>query len=583
MKMKLIYLLSLSAMLSVACDNSSEAAGSLPDSPIISFEYVISAGESCTPVIDDEQRTISIYSVETSDEIVSVSYTLASGVSILPDPASRVGNWDPSELFVLSCGEDKALYTATLMDYIYDEVVTDSKLYPKQTYGREVEHHLFDLKYDINHMENTDNAATLLGDHDLNGIRFPIWGGEDSKTGYATGHPSAGVIQEEVYARFMTRAINARTARYAVGKTDFYVFLSLKSNEAGPIPGWCFENGVYDKTKIVPEYYARLVFDLIEYLNTYGFEVHVVGLDNESAFAKISDVSTVWMYTDTVTALRDMIEEDGRFIVPDFISNEAWEPKNFEGSWYQTLMTTQPETVDIYGVHYYPGKDHPKNFENLESEWDISNVDKERPFWASEPHWSATSEVNENYEGDILKNAELAMCTLWAQADLGMSAFCWWSYKADSDLRAQLMKVTSVPLKGSTPVRFNDHDDNGFDKSDSELNYDDVCRDYDIDNNNLKTRAFINGDLITLYFINMQWWSSRETSIIYDDYSVGLSDAKISGYEISYERWMGADDDVAGYEYESGTFVRASDSHFTIDIPARSITCVQFKVTLTEE
>ncbi len=467
--------------------------------------------------------------------------------------------------------------TATTTIKRQGESKTNAILYTQQRYGHETKYHLYDLKFDVKDLDRENVAKALFTEHGLNGIRFPIWGGNCKVSGCDTGHPSAGVIEEAVYERFVSRTLRALKYYETTGKDNFQVFLSLKSNK-GAIPGWCFKGGKFDKKKLIPENYAQMVFDLIKYLkDKHNITVTVVGLDNESAFAQASKPETTWMYSETVAALRELISKS-KYSAVRFISNEAWAPKPFNGGWYQKLMKEDPNSVDIYGVHYYAGKDHPKHFVNLEDEWDASNADKSREYWASEPHWTADKSAAERYEGDLFKVAEKTLCSIWAQSDLGLDAFCWWSYNVDKSLRSQLMKMISVPLLGSTPIRFYDHDDDGFSKEDEKKNYDDVTRDYDMDNNNLKTRAFINGNKVTLFIINTEWWSKRKNSVEYPGYSIGVEDAVISANGVLCKQWTGTELSAGDYKYQEFTIERGSDNHFVIDIPARAIISLQFEI-----
>ncbi|MFR9556556.1 MAG: DUF4971 domain-containing protein [Rikenellaceae bacterium] len=597
MRTKFIYstlLCSLLALVSSCESNDVSGDVSALESPFASFEYVTSSGRTYIPDIDDAERTISIYGVEDSDGITGVNYELKPGVSILPDPASRVGDWRSTELFVVSVDDEKIPYVATLKDYKYATIETDAKLYTQQTYGSEVKYHLYDLKNDSasNQLDTYENAETMFQQYGLCGVRIPIWGATDTVTG-EEGHPAEGEVNYNVYGRTYSRVSNALKAFMAGGKnkSDFIVFMSIKSSGSTQVklPSWCFTNGVIARTNLLPDKYAVLIENLTSELKKYvdpDLQIQVIGLDNESSFANATDNSTTWMHYETVPYIKARFEANG-WNTPQFISHEAWEPKTFSNGWYKSLLTSHPETVDIYGVHYYHDKDHPKYFGRLETEWDASMTDATyahpdgvvREFWASEPHWLSMS-ADSGYDDDFFKVSEEAMCCLWAQSDLGMTAFSWWSFGVGTTLRNDLMRIASVPITGYTPIKFVDHDDGGFSKDDTTV--DDVTRDYDLDSNNLKTRAFINGNNVTLYLLNVDWYANRATAPSYTDYKIGISDATLTGYKISYEQWVGEESGASNYTTTSGTFSYSSDQYFSIDIPARSITCLQFTITPNE-
>ncbi|MFR9637002.1 MAG: DUF4971 domain-containing protein, partial [Rikenellaceae bacterium] len=249
MRTKFIYstlLCSLLALVSSCESNDVSGDVSALESPFASFEYVTSSGRTYIPDIDDAERTISIYGVEDSDGITGVNYELKPGVSILPDPASRVGDWRSTELFVVSVDDEKIPYVATLKDYKYATIETDAKLYTQQTYGSEVKYHLYDLKNDSasNQLDTYENAETMFQQYGLCGVRIPIWGATDTVTG-EEGHPAEGEVNYNVYGRTYSRVSNALKAFMAGGKnkSDFIVFMSIKSSgsEQVKLPSWCFK------------------------------------------------------------------------------------------------------------------------------------------------------------------------------------------------------------------------------------------------------------------------------------------------------------------------------------------------------
>ncbi len=577
---------------SVSCESDSvEDSSSLLDSPFEVFEYVTSSGMSFIPDINDDTRRISIYDVSAGSEITDIVYKLKAGVSITPEPASRVGAWRETELFVLSADGVEVSYRATLVDYAQSSVATDAVLYTTSTYGCEIEHHLFDLKQDsgTNLLDSYANAVVLFQDYGLDGVRVPIWGCYDPTSG-EYGHEVAGTANYNVYKSTYNRVKNALSAYVAGGgsKSDFVVFLSLKSSDdAAVLPSWCYEGGVVSPTNLIPDMYATVVEDLTRGLKTYvdsSIVVHVIGLDNESSIASASQSSLAWTYYDVVECVKSRFAKAG-WSTPRFISYEAAEPATFDTGIYKSILTNAPESVDIYGVHYYHDTDHPSKFNALEADWNASMVledylradEVSREFWASEPHWLLMSEDNTaKYNDDFMKVSEEAMCCLWAQTDLGMSAFSWWGFTMGTDLRSDLMRIASVPITGSTPIAFIDHDDEGFSSDDT--TEDDVTRNYDIDSNNLKTRAFINGNTVTIYLLNVDWYESRATAPSYSDYTIGLNDATLANSTISYEQWVGAESGASDYTSASGMIYTDSDDYFSIDIPARSITCLQFTI-----
>ncbi len=595
MKFNFVYTLLLGSALVVSCQDNGTTDGSPLDSPFEVFEYVTASGRTYIPNIDDTDRNISIYGVEHSEDIVAVNYQLKEGLSILPAPESRLGEWREQELFVLSDGESKIPYEVNLVDFYHEFVEKDAVIYTQQPYGAEVKYHLYDLKADTktNQLDTYANAEVMFQEYGMCGVRLPIWGATDPITG-EYGHPMEGVVNPNVYGRTYRRTKNALAAYMAGGgnKSDFIVFISIKSSGNDPVrlPSWCFKNGEISRANLLPDKYATLIEDLTKALKANvdsDLQVQVVGLDNESSLGDCK-AGTAWMHYETVPYIKKRFAANG-WATPQFISYEAWEPKKFVGGMFQKILSQAPETVDIYGIHYYSEKDHPKNFNNLEDDWDAAITNpvyakpdgKERVFWASEPHWMSPGEVMnvDKYQEDFFKLCEQSMCTIWAQTDLGMTAFCWWGFSVGTGLRNHLMRITSVPLVGCTPVKFIDHDDEGFSKD--ATTSDDVTRDYVLGSNNLKTRAFIKGNKVVLYLLNVDWFFNvaAGTAPSYTDYKIGLADATIKSSKISYEMFTG--DGTNGTNFtqtvDEITVTPGSD-YFEFDIPARSITCIEFEV-----
>ena len=165
----------------------------------------------------------------------------------------------------------------------------------------------------------------------------------------------------------------------------------------------------------------------------------------------------------------------------------------------------------------------------------------------------------------MLNHGMRAMICLWAHTDLGMDAFMWWAYNnEDKGLRGQLMEIASLPLHGAQPIKLYDHDGE-----------DDVILNTP---GKLMTRAFIEGDLVTIYAINMAKYADRATIRAYQDYSFGINDAIISG-DIKYSQWTGVESNAKSFTVVSNQKITGTDNtdNFAIDLPVRSITCIQFK------
>lgn len=130
----------------------------------------------------------------------------------------------------------------------------------------------------------------------------------------------------------------------------------------------------------------------------------------------------------------------------------------------------------------------------------------------------------------------------------------WWSYKRTGDLRGNLMRIISVPIKDARPIVMDDHDGR-----DTKEKY------------KLQTRAFRKGNTISVYVINMCNKDDIATAKAYQDYVFGLKTGMIDG-EVEYMQWT----DDTPVEGVQGNAQKIDDSNFSLTLPVRSITYFQF-------
>ena len=477
---------------------------------------------------------MSFQGIKSISGITDVEYQLKTGASIYPSPETRLDNWQTEERFIVTIAGTEQVYTVAINILPEPEPEPDAIIHPEQYYGRVIKDFFLDLKLNLGGVGSDKVANEYFVLDGMNGVRIPVLGSSDRPT-----HPSAGVVDdsEGYYAKLINSINRAKKAR---GNNEFIIFASKKLNGKESFPDW-----VKDSNGVIPEQYAIMLADFISYMKEKGIIIDVLGIDNEEDFNEGN--ITPKKHIQIIDKLRVLATEKG-FKMPLIIGPERYQPMgDVTNCWMKLFLAeNRGDCLDIYGMHYYPK--HREIFDKLEFELSLIG---DRPFWATESHWDA-----KEGESDMLDYAETAICTLWDQTDLGMDGFMWWSYKRAGDLRGNLMRAVSVPIKDARPIIIDDHDGR-----DTREKY------------KLQTRAFRKGNIISVYVINMCSQDNIATATVYQDYVFGLKTGMIDG-EVEYMQWT----DNTPVEGERGNAQKIDDSNFSLTLPVRSITYFQFTI-----
>ncbi|MFI3258846.1 MAG: hypothetical protein R3Y16_01985 [Rikenellaceae bacterium] len=404
----------------------------------------------------------------------------------------------------------------------------------QEYFGHVMKNFFYDLKYSQGAISSASIAEEMFVDDDMNGVRISIFGNDDKPA-----HPAAGEVIESYYTGTFTSITNARAAR---GTKEFIVFASKKLNGKTSFPDWVKD----DAGEVDPEPYSRLLFDYIEFMDSKGVTIDVLGVDNEIEYNEGN--ITPQKYYETVNFLKARLAEAG-LPIPKFIGPERY---GANAAWIKTFFESgYDDTMDIYGNHYYPTQRFTR-YNDFVS--DMTYIG-DREFWATEPHWNAESTTT---GADVLGYAESAIGAIWDHTDMGLDAIMWWDYKRTTNTRAYLMRTISAPIKDAQPVRVVDHDGESIRT-----------------NGLLHTRAFREGNQITLYIVNTCAEEDVASQPSYTNYEFVLADATCSSYKIAYTQWRD-DTEISGADDYTIIY---NKNKFFLDIPARSITYVTFKVS----
>lgn len=579
----------------VSCKEETEVTG---ECKIQSFIVTVD-GQQIESQINEDEATITIPGVVGATSITAVSYQLSEGSTIYPTPESRIGDWRKDETFKVSLSSSVfRTYSVVLPDYIASE--DEQKDYTgwetgqvatikvNEKYGVVTDKFFYDIKDEGASVSN-DVLMEMFYKTDMNGIRIPLYG--DMKDGEYLGQK--GVEVSDIITEDYDRTVNA--VLYAKSlKPDITVFASKKSGNTWP--DW-----LKDSNGIKVDNYVKMWISYLVYLKRNRIDVDVIGIDNENHAGLTTE-----KYKQIVNGIKTGIENENSsngtgLKQPKFICPDYWTPKGDDNSsiLFGLLKKNSPsdpnaETIDIYGTHYYPehhawGAYYSKlkyELEDIIHQFNENHADKTIEFWATEPHWDNHDTAKE----DLMGYARMAMCCLWDQTDFGMHAFMWWGYPSSAtELRSALMRDLSSVVYKSQPIRMEDHD--GTELLKNEVQYNPVRFDnnnkynkvnnYPTFNERVHSRAFIRGNEVNVYVINVRYkkeiedfGKTQKIGSSYHDYKFNIEGSEIDG-DVSYVQWT----DESSFEGDKGKAKLSEDmKSFTMDLPLRSITRFTFKI-----
>ena len=403
-----------------------------------------------------------------------------------------------------------------LSAHAYDRVT----IYPGDV-GAKIDHFFYDFKSPSAPWKFTQKgwAKTLLEEYGFTGIRTSIYG-----TGGKPAHPAPGVVLEQYY-KGETRGL--KLAKQI--KPDTIIFASKKLANKESFPAW-----TKDDDGVIPEKYAILIIDYMEYMKREGLEVDVLGIDNERRFNEGNIMPA--RHRAIVEALRRLTRERG-LKMPLIIGHEDFEMGR--NKWMERFMEEGGDTMDIFGGHYYP---QWRILDRLKSDLAYAGG---RQKWHTELHWDSKP------ADDPLLLATKAYLALWDCTDNGMSGFSWWDLNPKRKIRDHLMHAVTVPLVNARPVKVIDPDGSGT-----------------VDVNELHTRAFLNHGLLTIFAVNYN--ASKQ----WRDLRFRLASGRIVG-KVEGRQWS---DDYPD-EGRVGMVTPYGANSFSIRLAPRTITRLQCNVT----
>ncbi len=321
-------------------------------------------------------------------------------------------------------------------------------------------------------------GKTLLEEYGFTGIRTSIYG-----TGKKPAHPAPGVVLEEYY--------EPETAGLKLAKEinpNTIIFASKKLDNTDSFPAW-----TKNWDGVIPEQYAILIIDYMEYMKREGLEIDVLGIDNERRFNEGKIMPD--KHHAIVMQLRKLTAERG-LKMPKIIGPEDYAMGR--NNWMKTFSQMGSDTMDIFGSHYYT---RYRPLDKLKSDLAYAG-DREK--WHSELHWDDHGAKGEGTHS--MKTAACSFLALWDCVDNGMNGLSWWDFNPKKRRRDYLMHAATVPLVNAHPVKVIDPDG---------------AETLDLDK--LHTRAFLQDDKLTIYAVN---YNSRKE---WDNLKFKLATGRIVG------------------------------------------------------
>jgi hypothetical protein len=544
--MKKIYILFISVFLFVGCSKETESEGiKNVDLEFTQFDVTLSSGVESIGVIDDVNNHISLSGIVDPINIKSVTYKYSDDVSLVtPNPSTRIGSWTINETFRLHSGSSFEDYTVEITDFEEPVFENQATIAPLETFGTYIKYHMLDLNGDATKASNVATANIAFGEKGMNGIRFPLYCGD----AYG-GHPEEGVVIESVYERPLISLTNAKAA-YS-GSEPFIIFLGIKvltSNKDEIYPDWVTTE---DSDVANPDKYAQLIVDFITFMGQKGHTIDAVAIDKETVRMSVDNFKI------SVDSLRAKTARLG-YVVPKIVAPELLDPQgDTNNGWMNELYDKgYQDRYDVFGNHYYQRDHNEEGFAKYKYEFELSQKDKTRPAWATEPHW--------NGDGDLF-SSESALGIMMDHADLGMEAFMWWDYpiSGGTKFRHSVMRAFSDAIHRSTPIRMIDHDGENI-----------------LSQGKLHTRAYLKGDEVNVFLLNVINPNTADlVPVSYEDYVIGILDSfKVDG-DVTVRQWRESTDNDTDIEGEYTVINPTGDNQILLDLPTGSVTHLTFKIT----
>ena len=424
---------------------------------------------------------------------------------------------------------------------------SDAVIYAKQT-KQQITEMGFDIKQPGKADAMTDAIIKRLYTEDgMTLLRIPYYGQIGSS---GPGQFSDNGIQ--LYAK-ANRVINM-VLKY---KSDVKLFASIRMadniNDGGTctFPDWVLVNNgatrpATDKkggTYVLPEKYAILIYDYLNYMNGLGYKIYALGVDNESNIPGA-------VQNQTIVELKKLLTRAG-LPIPLIVAPEEDKPTP---DVLQAIFDAPDGVgnVDMVASHNYCTM-RRQQFNNYADLGKMA-TDHGKPFWQSEQHWGETSQWLPNFSNS-LNRADGGLSLLFDFIDNGGSVISWWSYSnsligTNSDIKHKIQPLLNKNLLYSYPLTMTPYTQNVVPGTQNGATENHGYEKFNI-------RSFRKDNNIIIWLLN-------NTDVPLPGYCIRIDGETIGG-NVSFVSWGASNNEI------SGTAKKVSDSKMEIDVAARRI------------
>ncbi|WP_404310168.1 hypothetical protein [Neorhodopirellula lusitana] len=303
---------------------------------------------------------------------------------------------------------------------------------PARATGATVQYFGWDLKGWKDSTSTPKRAEKLYADTPANIVRISIEG---------IAHREDGTVNEKPYGAMLKSIANIREIN-----PDVKIFASIKLAKEKTFPAWVQSNeeGSIFNVKVkrpIPQKYARLVADYIDWLRKNKIAIDFLGLNNE-----ISNALTPPLYVATARALT--AELDRRNTPKEYRSFQFVGAEGFGTTTsvrYAQAIVAEGGLAyaNIWGSHFYP--DLTSGSIN---DWTrLSNVARGRPIWHTELHVRSSPEPAEH-----VAKVRDGLAILFATNQIGAEGYVWWSRGHDDNPTNLVRRKAITSLLGGSCV-----------------------------------------------------------------------------------------------------------------------------------
>ena len=353
-------------------------------------------------------------------------------------------------------------------------------------------------------------ARALFVTNRMNCLRLPIYGDASNPA-----HPAPGAVVGSYYADTLYAMTNARAAN-----SNILLFASKKLDGQSTFPGW-----TKDSNGIVASQYAIMLADYLQFMQTNGFTMDILGIDNERSGNEGNITASTFDLT--IAYLIPEAARRGLTIPRLLIGPENYGP---DTNWLTNLKANiWGNPLGIIGTHYYP-QDRPLG--KLRA---LVQLAEGLPVWNSEVHWRNLSSPS-----DVIDEAQQSIGGIFDCIDSGLSGYVWWAYGDGGTVQAQMQQALTTNLVNTRPVYMDDVDGPSASTQ-----------------GQLITRAFASASRLVV-------WAINDNTNSYDNYGFRLMTGVITT-NVGYVQWTAS-------SVTTGTASVTTSNIFRLTLPGRTVT-----------